>query len=160
MWDKLLFALGWVLALIFAVIAFFSKPLATPPEKVMGVIVGLVLIIFIGILGAILLWKMAKGEIDLNKLVSEPTGGASLSRFQFLIFTFVISMSLFLVIIGHANAPEFPTTIPPEIFALLGISGGSYLISKGISKSGKQDDQSPPTDKQSSPTDKKDEAQG
>jgi hypothetical protein len=62
-------------------------------------------------------------------------------------------MSLFLVTIGHANAPDFPATIPPEIFALLGISGGSYLISKGISQSGRQNDQS-------SPTEKKDDAQG
>jgi len=72
------------------------------------------------------------GKIDLRRLISEPTGDASMSRFQFMIFTFVIALSLFLVIAGHKDGPGFPDNIPSGIFALLGISGSSYLVSKGI----------------------------
>ncbi len=94
---------------------------------------GLIVVIFIGLSGLMILWYMVTGRINLEKLISEDDGTASLSRFQFLVFTFVIAMSLFLVIVGK-TPPAFPPDIPPEILALLGISGGSYVISKGIQK--------------------------
>ena len=64
----------------------------------------------------------------LSQLVSEPGGGASLSRFQFLIFTFVIALGLFLVV---AHSYSFPQ-IPSAVLTLLGISGTTYAVSKGI----------------------------
>lgn len=97
---------------------------------------GLIVVIFIGLAGLMILWYMVTGRINLEKLISEDDGTASLSRFQFLVFTFVIAMSLFLVIVGK-TPPDFPPDIPPEILALLGISGGSYVISKGIQKGAK-----------------------
>jgi uncharacterized BrkB/YihY/UPF0761 family membrane protein len=100
--------------------------------QILTLAVGWVFLVFVGVLELLILWKMYKGTIDLTKLISEENGDASLSRFQFLIFTFVISMSLFLVIVSAKDVPAFPTTIPAGIFALLGISGGSYIISKGI----------------------------
>lgn len=84
----------------------------------------------VGILGFFILWKIADGSIDLSRLISEPNGDASLSRFQFLVFTFVIALSLFLVIVSVKPA-AFPN-IPGTVLSLLGISGSSYLISKGI----------------------------
>jgi len=91
---------------------------------------GIVIVVFAGLLaGTILAW-IWWGKIPLYKLLSEPNGDASLSRLQFLIFTFVISLSLFLIIVGHAP-PVFPS-IPPEVLTLLGISASSYLVSKGI----------------------------
>jgi hypothetical protein len=71
------------------------------------------------------------GRINLDKLISEPNGDASLSRFQFLIFTFVIAVGLLLIIV---QTQDFPP-VPGQILALLGISGGSYVISKGIQTS-------------------------
>ena len=71
------------------------------------------------------------GRIKLDKLISEANGDASPSRFQFLIFTFVIAASFFLIVVG-VNPPRFPDSIPSEIFVLLGISAGTYAISKGI----------------------------
>ncbi len=71
------------------------------------------------------------GKIKLDKLISESNGDASLSRFQFLIFTFVIAASFFLIVVG-VDPPRFPDRIPSEIFVLLGISAGTYAISKGI----------------------------
>ena len=51
-----------------------------------------------------------------------------MSRSQLLIFTFVIAMSLFWIIMKELKFPE----IQPGVWTLLGISGGSYVISKGI----------------------------
>ena len=99
-----------------------------------------IVVIFIGLTSLLILWYMVTEKIKLEKLISEKNGDASLSRFQFLVFTFVIAMSLFLVVIGQ-DPPIFPPKIAPEIMALLGISGGSYVISKGIQKGaeGKKD---------------------
>lgn len=90
--------------------------------------------VFIALLGLLVLWKIWKGDIKLQGLINESdkpdgsSGEASMSRFQLLIFTFVIAMSLFLIIMNEMKFPE----IPGSVWTLLGISGGSYLISKGI----------------------------
>jgi hypothetical protein len=93
--------------------------------------------------GLMVLMYMAAGEIDLSMLLSEPKGtdaqgkqlyGASMSRFQLLIFTFVIALSLLLIIIAN-GATKFPA-IPSEILVLLGISASTYAVGKGIQSSG------------------------
>lgn len=90
--------------------------------------------VFIALLGLLVLWKIWKGDIKLQGLINESnnpngtSGEASMSRFQLLIFTFVIAMSYFLIVM---NEMKFPA-IPNSVWTLLGISGGSYLISKGI----------------------------
>jgi uncharacterized BrkB/YihY/UPF0761 family membrane protein len=99
--------------------------------ELLKIVFGWVAIVFIAGLGLLVLWRIWQEKIQLNRLLEDEEGKASLSRFQFLIFTFVIGMSLFLVIVG-ADPPSFPEKIPGEIFALLGISGGSYLVSKGV----------------------------
>lgn len=86
---------------------------------------------FLAALMLIVVVLIVLGRIRLDGLISEPNGDASLSRFQFLIFTFVIATSFFLIVVG-SDPPRFPERIPGEIFALLGISAGSYVISKGI----------------------------
>ncbi len=101
--------------------------------ETVALVIGWIVAAFIGLLGGSIIWMIIKDKIKLEKLISEPNGDASLSRFQFLIFTFVIAMGLFLIIVHNKS---FPTDIPPEIIGLLGISGGSYVISKGIQKSG------------------------
>lgn len=97
-------------------------------------IMGWMAAVFMGAAGLIVLYKMAFDKIDLQKLVSEENGDASMSRFQLLLFTFVIVMSLFLITLSQ-TPPAFPPSIPADILALLGISGGSYLVSKGIQSS-------------------------
>jgi len=89
---------------------------------------------FLGGLGAALLFlvlKQKKGGIDLSSLVSEPTGEASMSRFQLLVFTFVIAVSFFLLVVNNGQFPETPN----GVLLLLGISSSSYLVSKGIQAS-------------------------
>src|SRR5215472_2287171 len=101
--------------------------------------IGWTLCLLIAALGLLVLRLIYTGKIDLSRLISEPNGDASMSRFQLLIFTFVIALSLFLVIIGNGSktepdckdCPHFPD-IPGTILSLLGISASSYLVSKGI----------------------------
>ena len=87
---------------------------------------------------AIVLWKIFTDQISLLGLIAEPaeadkTGApkASLSRFQFLIFTFVVAGLFLLLSIEAGTFVE----IPNNVLALIGISGGSFLISKGMSGS-------------------------
>lgn len=99
----------------------------------LGLVIGWILTGFIGLLAIMILIKIWNGDIDLNYIISDENGWASLSRFQFLIFTFVVAMSLFYLIVAN-TPPQYPV-IPKEILALLGISGGSYVVSKGIQSS-------------------------
>ena len=99
----------------------------------LGIVIGWILTIFLGVLGGIILWLILIGKIDLAGLISEPNGEASLSRFQFLVFTFVIALTLFYLIVNQVP-PGYPA-IPSQILALLGISGGSYVVAKGIQSS-------------------------
>jgi hypothetical protein len=88
---------------------------------------------------AVVLWKILTCEVSLDSLLLEPPdpkfpdrpSKASLSRFQFLIFTFVIA-GLFLMLSIEAGTL---IDIPNNVLVLLGISGGSYLVSKGVQMS-------------------------
>ena len=97
-----------------------------------------------GIIGAIILgfaavvlWKVFKDKIKIDDLLVESAADgsrkASLSRFQFLIFTFVFA-GLFLML--SIEAGTF-VDIPNNVLALLGISSGSYVVSKAVAASGK-----------------------
>ena len=90
---------------------------------------GLLLLLFL--FGAIILVLIATGVIDLRLLLSESGGGASMSRFQLLIFTFVISFSFFLLV---TSSKQFPV-VPSGVLTLLGISATTYGVSKGIQAS-------------------------
>jgi hypothetical protein len=131
-----------------------------PAFVTLEIIVGYVVCVLVALLGVAVLWKIANGSIDLSALISESTGSASMSRFQLLIFTFVVALSFFFVTVGNVKVaqarqtglaaaasggttsptrtpgvPELPD-IPGGVLAVLGISASSYLVSKGI-QSGK-----------------------
>lgn len=77
----------------------------------------------------VIILKMISGTIDLSTLLSESGNNkASLSRLQFLLFTFVIA-GLYLILSLEAGQL---IDIPSSALGLLGISGGSYIVSKGI----------------------------
>lgn len=92
---------------------------------------GVVVVLLAGGLSVIIIVKAANGTINLSRLISEPNGDASISRLQLLIFTFIIALSLFLIVMGK-TPPAFPESIPADLMTLLGISASSYLVSKGI----------------------------
>jgi hypothetical protein len=98
------------------------------------VLLGWIVAVFIGLLGLVVLGKIIVGQIKLDTLIADQEGYASMSRFQFLVFTFVVAGGLAYLVLGHGQgAPQFPT-IPEGVLILLGISGGSYAIGKGIDR--------------------------
>ena len=96
-----------------------------------AMLVALVISVIILGFASVVFYKILKGEIDMEGIISEPgKAKASLSRFQYLIFTFVIA-GLYLVL--PLESGTF-VDIPESVLVLLGISGGSYLVSKQIGK--------------------------
>ena len=68
---------------------------------------------------------------DMKKLLCAEDGAASMSRFQLLLFTFAIAGGYFYLLIRQDAFPA----VNASAMALLGISGGTYAISKGIQAS-------------------------
>jgi IPT/TIG domain len=97
-------------------------------QERVGLIVAITITGFIGVIGLLVVWKILINQIKIDMLISDESGNASLSRFQFLIFTFVIAGGLLFLIL---NKSDFPN-IPNGVLALLGISGGSFVVAKGI----------------------------
>jgi len=95
----------------------------------LALVVGWTLCAFVVFLEIAIIYLIFRGSIDLSRLISEPNGDASMSRFQLLIFTFVVTLCLFLIVAGHPGS--FPD-IPGSVLALLGISASSYTVSKAI----------------------------
>src|SRR5436305_4122978 len=120
------------LALVAVVIVLIRDASGTPLDR-LTLIVGYVILILLFFFGFMVLFAMARGSIDLSMLLSEAGGGASMSRFQLLLFTIVIAFSLFLIIIS-SNPKKLPD-IPTGILTLLGISASTYAVSKGIQAS-------------------------
>ena len=124
----------------------------------LSLIVATIVSIIILLLALSVVWEIWRGRLDLAYLLSEPAekGGdgkpkASLSRFQFLVFTFVIA-GLYLVLSLEAGTL---IDVPNGALMLLGISGGSYLISKyskGVGTSSNPEEETPSEEK---PRDKK-----
>lgn len=124
---------------LWAVRAFEIKP---SDNAVLGFLA--ITTIIMGFAGAVL-WKIITGEIQLTGIIAEPGepgekdetgkqkefGKASLSRFQFLLFTFVIA-GLFLMLSIEAGAF---VNIPANVLGLIGISGGSFIVSKAVGQS-------------------------
>jgi hypothetical protein len=86
--------------------------------------------VFLAGFGAILIWKIATNRIDLKYLIADEEGSASMSRFQFLLFTIIVAGCIaYLVFKGD----KFPH-VDQNILILIGISGGTYAVAKGIDK--------------------------
>jgi hypothetical protein len=103
----------------------------------LAAVVGWSLIVIVDLLALAIVVQIARGAIDISLLLSEPGGGASLSRFQLLIFTYVIGLSLFWITISSGR-PAFPE-VTAGMLSLLGISASTYAVSKGLQMSGGDD---------------------
>src|SRR6185369_17587035 len=108
-----------------------QTPQQDPNFHFLALLMGWIVTILIAAFALAIIYKMLKGDINLMYLIAGDEGDASLSRFQFLVFTFVIALGLFLIILS-SNPPTFPATVPGGILALLGISGASYVTSKAV----------------------------
>jgi quinol-cytochrome oxidoreductase complex cytochrome b subunit len=111
----------------FVIAIWVPTPDHDPMKKVQLAMAYGMLVLLI-LFGFLVLAAIATGKIDISLLLAEVGGGASMSRFQLLIFTFVIALSLFLVVICKCEFPKIPT----EVLMLLGISATTYGVSKGI----------------------------
>jgi peptidoglycan/LPS O-acetylase OafA/YrhL len=121
-------------SLLLAIVAAFIIAIWVPgqaDQKVVHAIeyAGLVITFLFGFM---ILAAIASGKIDISRILEEKGsdgGGASMSRFQLLIFTFVVAISLLLIVV---NDHGFPKEIPAGVLTLLGISATTYAVSKGI----------------------------
>jgi hypothetical protein len=92
----------------------------------------MILVAVIGLFAVLILWKIWRNEINISGLLAETSDGkASLSRFQFLVFTFIIGGLYLILSLETGNLID----VPQNALILLGISAGSYTISRGISAS-------------------------
>jgi hypothetical protein len=117
----------------------------SPALVFLELLAGYVICGLVAIIGIVVVWKIATGQIDISKLLTEKDGSsggaASMSRFQLLIFIFVIALSFLLVVIsnikiiqarpGDRGLPGLPE-VPNGVLALLGISASSYAVGKAI----------------------------
>ncbi len=111
---------------------------------VMAKICELLACLFLAALGIIVLIKIATNKMDLEWLISEDNGHASMSRFQLLIFTFVIAISF----VKLTEIKEDFPMVNSGVLTLLGISASTYAVGKGIQKSSeKPEDLAPNTPK-------------
>jgi len=81
---------------------------------------------------AAVVWQLVR-EDALTGIVLEPGENpkASLSRFQMLVFTFVVA-GLFLMLSIEAGKL---IDIPASVLGLIGLSGGTFVVSKGVTTS-------------------------
>jgi hypothetical protein len=118
----------------------------SPSLVFLEILAGYVICGFVAVIGAVVVWKIVTGQIDISKLLCEKdgtpgsAGAASMARFQLLIFMFVIVLSFFLVVISNIKIvqakpgdrmPVLPE-VPNGVLALLGISSSSYAVGKAI----------------------------
>jgi hypothetical protein len=89
---------------------------------------GYATLIFLFFLSMVVLVDIIRNKINLSEMLEELSGGASMSRFQLLIFTFVIAFSFFVIVADQGKFPD----IPINVLALLGISASTYAVSKGL----------------------------
>ena len=134
------FVVSVVLTIIVAFVIAIWVPGKSAAEKI-GLAVAYAGGILLFLFGFLILAGIASGKIDISLLLAESGGGASMSRFQLLIFTFVVGLSLFMIVVSTG---KFPSTIPKEVLLLLGISASTYGVSKGIQATGMTGKSEPP----------------
>lgn len=150
--NKTFVHIVFVLAVVFIVFGAAAYAVASGWRAQEIALVGFVSFGTIVVLfAAVVLYKIAIGEIKMEGIISEPRNTlelnegepkASLSRFQFLVFTFVVA-GLFLML--SIEAGHF-VNIPNNVLVLIGLSGGSYLISKASVNTGRAAPPPPTTD--------------
>jgi hypothetical protein len=117
-------------AVAFVIAIWVPTPDHDPTKKVQ-LALAYAMLVLLFLFGFFIIAAIASGKIDISKLLTEDGGGASMSRFQLLIFTFVIGISFFLVVLCNCKLPE----VPDQVVTLLGVSASTYGVSKGIQAS-------------------------
>jgi uncharacterized BrkB/YihY/UPF0761 family membrane protein len=119
-----------VFTIVVAVLIAHWVPSSDPIVK-LKVAATAVALVLVFLFGFVILAAMATGKIDISELIEEESTGASTSRFQLLIFTFVIGLSFVVIVACNCKLPD----VPANVLALLGVSASTYGVSKGIQAS-------------------------
>lgn len=123
----------FVVSVILTVITAFVIAIWVPGEASVKIrlAIGYGTLIMVFLFGFLVLAGIASGKIDISKLLVEKdgSGAASVSRFQLLIFTFVIALTFLSLAVKLED--KFPE-VSNGVLALLGISAATYGVSKGI----------------------------
>jgi hypothetical protein len=137
MTEKGEYVTGQIVMVVLSLVAAFAIAVIVPgdPKTKLVMTIGYALLALTFLFGMAILVEIIRGTIDLSALLCENGKGASMSRFQLLIFTFVIALSLFLMVVQ--NGTSFPK-IPADVLTLLGISASTYAVSKGIQAGSQQ----------------------
>ena len=123
----------WFLAalIVLGLIIYLARGATDKADVYLSVAAGYTALLLIFLYGVIVLYEMVNGNVDVAELIGESGGGASISRFQLLVFTFVIALGIIFLL---AKDGEFPK-LDANILALIGISASTYAVSKGIQAS-------------------------
>ncbi len=130
--------LEFVIMLAMSILIAFVIALWVPraPMEKLKIAIAYGGLILLFLFGFLVLAAIASNKIDISQLLEEKgTGGASMGRFQLLIFVFVIGLSFFVVVLCKCEIPD----VPANVLALLGVSATTYGVGKGIEASTKRD---------------------
>jgi len=130
--------LEFVIMLVMSILIAFAIALWVPgaPMEKLKIAIAYGGLILLFLFGFLVLAAIASNKIDISQLLEEKgTGGASMGRFQLLIFVFVIGLSFFVVVLCKCEIPE----VPANVLALLGVSATTYGVGKGIQASANKD---------------------
>jgi hypothetical protein len=109
LWKNIVRAAFVLVGLCPVVMVIYFALYRTLTKDYLLLVLGAELAVLLFIFGVIVLYAMATDQIKIDKLISEPSGDASISRFQLLVFTFTIALSfVYLVIIGPGKFPDVP----------------------------------------------------
>jgi hypothetical protein len=132
-WKSIIRAAFVLVGLCPVVMVVYFALFRTLTKEYLLVILGAELAVLLFIFGVVVLYAMATDQIRIDMLISDPTGDASISRFQLLIFSFTIALSfVYLVIMGPGKFPD----VPNQVLILLGISASTYGVGKGLQVAG------------------------
>jgi hypothetical protein len=129
---------GLAVIALTSVLVFFGN---ADVEKRIEITIVYAAVMVILLMALLVIVEIAIGRIDISQLIAESGGGASMSRFQLLIFTLVIALCFVLLVVYNKKFPA----IPREVLELLGISATTYAVSKGIQASGGLPSKPPPS---------------
>jgi hypothetical protein len=127
-YSTVLIAVGVIVALL-----LWQQGSDSLPLDKLKVSVGYALLFLLLVFGLQICVHVATGKIDLEFLISDSDGYASMGRFQLLVFTFVVALSFFLVVLEKKSLPD----VPASVLTLLGISASTFAVSKSVDASAK-----------------------
>jgi hypothetical protein len=99
-------------------------------EFLMVILFGIATLLIAALAVIVVVWIL-RGTIDLKFLIADEAGDASMSRFQLLIFTFIVAIGLVRVLATSGTLPD----IPNSVLVLIGVSGSTYAVGKAVNSS-------------------------